>query len=301
MKKLSSILTIAALTAAFVSCDKLNEFPTFEASESFAAFEKASFTIDETGETLVIPVSIAAYENVKTNVSYTILDATTDSQYSAKKGVDFKDTSADGVLVFDGSSSTQYITIEILPHVGEYTGDLTFGIELQSASGLKLSAEKLCKVSISDIDHPLANILGEYVGKALDSNGGEVSWTLHLTKDPSDVTVVHIDAIEKGCVDFASWGDWSYVGTVSEDQKTIYIARGQKTEAWYQSADDQFILKTFEVFNGSSISGILDSGNIEVTMTAPGVWSVGNIWLYPAVTQAYYTNFCAQNVTWTKK
>lgn len=303
MKKITKIFAGVALAViAFASCSKLNEAPVFEEAESFAAFSGSTFNINEDGGKIVIPVNIAAYSTVRTNVSYTILDASLDgSKYTAKNGVDFRDTNTDGVLVFDGTTYTQNIVIEIVNQPGVYTGDITFGIELQSASGLKLSSEKLCQVTIADLDHPLASILGEYTAIGQDSSGSAQSWTVTLTKDPADVHVVHIDYIVKGALDYKSWGDWSYVGTVSDDLKKISVPLGQKTQAWYQSADDVFILKAFDRLEGGSIYGITDSGNLEITCTAPGKWSVGNIWLYPAVTQKYYTNFCNQNITWTKK
>lgn len=302
MKTTKIILGSILAVLAFASCSKLNEFPTFEASESFAAFASSTFAINEDGGSLVIPVSIASYGGTKTNVSYVIKDITLDgSGYTARKGVDFTDTNADGVLIFDGSTDTQYITINVLPHLGSYTGDLTFGIELASASGLKLSSEKTCKVTIADIDHPLANILGAYTANATGANGEAQQWTVNLTKDPTDVHVVHIDYICKGALDFKGWGDWSFVGTVSDDLKKITVPLGQKTKCVFNGvAGDYLILKTFEKLEGGSIYGISDAGNLEIECVEPGKWNVGNIWLYPIITQAYYTNFCSQNITWTK-
>lgn len=303
MKKITKIFAGVALAViAFASCSKLNEAPVFEEAESFAAFSGSTFNINEDGGKIVIPVNIAAYSTVKTNVSYTILDASLDgSKYTAKNGVDFRDTNTDGVLVFDGTTYTQNIVIEIVNQPGVYTGDITFGIELQSASGLKLSSEKLCQVTIADLDHPLASILGEYTATSYDPAGVPTSWTVTLKKDPADVHVVHIDYIVKGAMDYKSWGDWSYTGNVSDDLKKITVPLGQKTQAWYKSEDDVFILKTFSAFDGSSISGVTDAGNLEITCTAPGKWSVGNVWLYPAVTKAYYSNFYGMNMIWVKK
>lgn len=316
--KTMKIFAAAALTlAVFASCSKLNEFPVFEEDQSFVAFAKATYMVAEDSGQLSIPVSLGAYGTEedktlpKTNVSYTILDASLDGgSYTAVKDVDFKDTNVDGVLSFDGSKVTQNIVIDIINRAGEYTGDITFGVLISTASNnMKISSEKLVKVTITDNDHPLASILGEYTVtcKTYDGSAAQDPYTLTLTKDPDDVHVVHIDYITPGCKSYSSWGDWSCVGTVSEDLKTITIARGQicgqgsEEPAWYQSADDTFELHTYVMVGGSSLS-VTKTGSFEMVSTTPGVFSTEeNIWLYPAVTAKYYTNFVAFAPVWTKK
>lgn len=188
MKKLYTIFLVTAFAALFVACEGLNTLPEFEPEESFASFPTASFALNEDEGQLKIPVEIASIQPVETVVSYKIIDGT------AKAGVDFKDTNASAVLKFDGTTRKQEIVLEILPHLGEYTGDRSFSLELVSATGLKLSMEKTCNVIVYDIDHPLSSILGTYTGEAEDV-GGPVTWTLSLTKDPKDVTVVWCNAI----------------------------------------------------------------------------------------------------------
>ena len=185
MKRFYTIFLAIASVALLASCEGLNELPEFEESESFAAFPQASFAIDENGGQLIIPVQIAVFKPVATQVSYKIVDGT------AKAGVDFKDTNASAVLSFDGKSLQQNIVIDIIERSGEFTGDLNFSIELLSASGLKLSEEKVCAVRINDLDHPLAAILGSYTVVCNDYwLGNGYSYTLELLKDPTDVSVV---------------------------------------------------------------------------------------------------------------
>lgn len=186
MKRIYTIFIVAVFALLFAGCKDLNTIPVFEESESFASFPTAKFSINENSGQVVIPVEIASIDLVKTVVSYKIIDGT------AKAGVDFTDTNADAVLNFDGTTRSQNIVVNIINRAGEYTGDLDFSIELQSATGLKLSLEKVCNISILDLDHPLASILGEYDATAVSSYDGTVNWTMTLYKDAKDVTVVWI-------------------------------------------------------------------------------------------------------------
>lgn len=204
MKNYIKFIAGSALTlVAFSACSKLNELPTFEESESYVSFAKSSYSITEDGGQIILPVSLAAYgsENEKnlpkTNVSYKILSVDTEgSEYTAKENEDFKDTSETGVLIFDGSTLTQNIVIDIIDRTGEYTGDLTFAVELATASNnLKISAENLASITITDNDHPLASILGDYTVKTSSYFGGDVEFTVTLEKDPSDVKTVWVTNI----------------------------------------------------------------------------------------------------------
>lgn len=188
MKRFNTLLLGFVSLAVLASCQGLNTLPKFEESESFASFTKAAFALNEDKGQVIIPVEIASLAPVKTTVSYKINEGT------AKAGVNYKDTNPDAVLTYDGSTRSQNIVIDIINLAGEYTGDLKFSISLESATGLKLSAEKECTVTIYDLDHPLSAILGTYTGSAMDV-GGEVTWTLNLTKDPSDVTILWCDAL----------------------------------------------------------------------------------------------------------
>lgn len=189
MKNLYKILFVSALAVAATACSELNTTPVFEESESFAAFIKSSYGLNEDAGKVVIPVQIASISPVKTQVSYVINDGT------AKKGVDYEDTNASAVLSFDGTTREQNIVINLIDRAGEYTGDLSFTVTLKSATGIKLSVESTCSVTIYDLDHPLASILGSYSAKATSSFDGDVSWTMNLLKDPKDITVVWINGI----------------------------------------------------------------------------------------------------------
>lgn len=189
MKRYFTILACAAV--AFAGCQNLNTVPEFEESESFASITISSVNIDENKGQVVIPVQIASIKPVKTAVSYEIVDGT------AKKDINYKDTNPDAVITFEGGENERQhdIVIDIIDQPGNYTGDLNFTVKLLTATNLKISMENSCTVNISDLDHPLAEILGEYSATAESFYDGTVSWTMTLLKDPKDVTVVWINGV----------------------------------------------------------------------------------------------------------
>lgn len=299
MKSLYKILTIGAALAAMVSCD-LNQTPVFDdANESFAAFDITSVSVNENVGKLSIPVTIASITPKKVSVAYSVTAGT------AKEGVNYNLVDKSAVLVFDGTERTKNIEIDITDLAGEYTGDLTFSLDLVSAGDLKLGANSSCSVKISDLDHPLASILGTYTATCKSYSGADLTWTLTFSKDPSDVTVVWVDAPVYWAVQYASWGDYSVYGNVSEDLKTITFPCGQTcgalsdSPAWFDTETDVFTLGTWT-------PGIYleDSGNITMTMTSDGVWKTdAAMAIWPVESVSLYVNMlmAGETMTWTKQ
>lgn len=220
MKNIYKLISGMAVLAAAISCD-LNKTPVFDDADAFAAFGISSVSVDEDDQTVSIPVTIASINPMNVTVSYATEDG------SAKAGENYSLTDESAVLVFDGKTRTQNIVININNLKGKYTGDLSFNVRLVSAGNLKVGADNVCKVTISDLDHPLASILGSYTCTGTDAGQGASEWTMNLTKDESDPTVVWMDYIVPLA---ASNGlDAHIYGTVSEDLKTITIPSGQSS------------------------------------------------------------------------
>lgn len=261
-KFIFNILAGAALVGTIASCD-LNKTPVFDESDSFVAIDKTSMTVDETVGTIVVPVTIASVNPVKTAVTYEVVDG------SAKAGIDYVLADESAVLSFDGKERTMSIEIRILPHVGEYTGDRDFTINLLSGGKkLNLGAESSCKVKISDLDHPLADILGEYSCTATDKAQGSVSWTMRMSKDPVDTKVVWVDYICPFAASNPSM-EFSVYGNVSEDHNTIVFPCGQKPGAEYDT-DDPFVFIWFNYDNKYIVD---DAGTVTMTRGADGKWT----------------------------
>lgn len=262
--KIYKLLTIAAAAALLASCD-LNKTPEFEDSRSFAAFDKTSIAVNEDAGVVKIPVTIASIDPKKVAVAYTVTDG--EGNTGAKLGVNYKLTDESAVVAFDGKARTMEIEIEIINYVG-YTGDLTFTVEIVSAGGLEIGANSTCTVKISDLDHPLAAILGEYGCKAKDKGQGDVEWTMTMSKDPTDVTVVWIDYICPLAANNPSM-KFAVYGKVSEDRKTISIPCGQKPGAMY-GADDPFTFIWFDYDGGYQVA---EEGYVTMTSTEDGVYT----------------------------
>jgi hypothetical protein len=119
MKKIFYLISIVVLGFLAASCN-INEFPTFDDNDAFAAFPTASMKIAEDGGTLNIPVHVTSLKGVATTVTYEFVNG------SATQGVDFEDASGTGSLSFGAGESEKNIVVKILPHAGVFTGDRTF-------------------------------------------------------------------------------------------------------------------------------------------------------------------------------
>lgn len=256
MKSLYKILTVGAAMAAMVSCD-LNQTPRFDdCNDAFAAFDVTSVTVNENAGTVSIPVTIASRDPKTVAVAYTTTDGT------AKAGVNYEVSDASAVLQFDGTARTENVVIDITDLAGEYTGDLSFTVSLVSAGDLELGANSTCVVRISDLDHPLAAILGSYTAKVFDYFGGaDAQWGATFDKDESDVSVVWIYGIT------ASTGADGVYGNVAVDAEsgefsTITVPFGQAI-SWNASYDAMFV--------GFKSGGYyMPEGSLVLTKTADG-------------------------------
>ena len=303
MKNIYKYLACAMALTSVLSCDKLNETPVFEDSKSFAAFDITSFSVNENVGVLSIPVTIASPDPKQVALAYTVNDGT------AKAGVNFTLVDDSAVLAFDGQTRTMNIELNIIDLAGEYTGDLSFTVSLVKPGDLDLGASSTCTVKISDLDHPLAPILGSYVVDAGYYTGTPCSWPLTLTKDSQDPSVVWIDYPVYFCYQYATWGDYSVYGTVSEDLKTITIPCGQTpgaesgNPAWYKDETDVFVLGLWEDLGGGSVN-LISSGVITMTMTADGVWTTDDApaaWLPSGNALTTGMLMTPGTLTWTKQ
>ena len=249
------IMAGAALVTAFASCE-LNDFPTFDEADSFVAIDKTTIMVNETAGQVVIPVTIASVDPMKTAVTYEIVDSTAKVNKHYKLNSNYES----GVLSFDGTTRTQNIVVDIIDSTGVYTGDLMFTVNLLSGGkNLNLGASSTCVVKISDLDHPLADILGEYTVTGEDFAQGKFSYTMTLTKDDTDINTVWIDYV----CPLAIGNPMAVYATVSPDHKTIRIPCGQQTKAGLI-----FVEYTYD--NGHYVG---NSGSVDMVSTTPGVFT----------------------------
>ena len=148
---------------------------------------------------------------------------------SAVEGVNYTVEPASGVLNFTGNS-TEFITFTIINQAGIYTGNVKFVVDLLSATNnVEVCALTRATVTIEDIDHPLAAILGQYTASCYDLDSGDIDYTITLSPDEKDVSLVWVDYIVPMFSDYKSYGDGSIYGKVSADLNTITFPVGQTT------------------------------------------------------------------------
>lgn len=218
MKKIINITLVLAAAAVAFSCDK-NLPKTFSDANAFVAFDKATAAIDEgvvdpeTGvisqnpNTVKLPVTLGSVSGKTAQVSFEVKDGT------AKAGVNYK-VVTEGSLSFNASNRTQYIEIQPL-YEDAYTGDLKLTVNLKPANGINVGAASTCTVTISDLDHPLSALIGNYEAQS-STDAYTNPWTMTLYKDEDDDHVVWFFDI------FANPGwsisDTMYYGVVVEDE-----------------------------------------------------------------------------------
>lgn len=267
MKQILSFLNLVILGALLtVSCN-LNENPKFDDKDAFVAFDNATMTVSESVGTIKVPVTLASVKGIAATISYQAVNGT------AKSGVNYELLDGAGTLTFSAEERTQYITVKINKIAG-YTGDLKFTLKFKEGglAGLNEGAENKCVITITDIDHPLTFILGGYSVSADSyySSRGHFDWTITLSKDASDVSVVWIANMDPY---FAGYGyiapSYNYFyGTVNAEKTTITIPKGQNLG--YETT----------VLNG--ITDVADDGpfvNVTISINATGsVLTIVNPW-----------------------
>lgn len=206
------IIAALALVAATASCDRKIDFP----ADKFVTLDHYAYSVDETAQEVVIPVHIYHQDNNDVQVAVKLIAD------SAVEGTDYEIISPEsGVLNFTGGNDSLSIKIAIKPHVGTYTGTKKFGVQVTSTTeGVMHGEAASATVTIKDIDHPLAAILGDYTATALvASAGGQASWPVSFAANDESISMVNVTNL--------SWYNETVVGTVSDDMNVITIPFGQ--------------------------------------------------------------------------
>ena len=259
MKKILTYIAIltAGLLAA-VSCDK-NLPPVFDDANAFVAFDRPSLSVEEAvvkpngtivpytaTQTFKVPVTLGSLKGISETVKFDIVETGEGGDFlyhslidkkgdpddksnwkdqTAHQGKNFNLKTVSKTLTFDAEHRTQYIEFDIL-YEPEYTGDLKFDIVLSQPASVGLGYNKTCTVTVSDVNHPLTDLLGDY--QCTSSIGAYTNpWTLTLKKDAKDDHMVWFFNLMAN----AGWSidDTMYYGNVDEDLTTIVIPFGQES------------------------------------------------------------------------
>ena len=239
-------LATLALAALFASCDRTAEFQ----SEKFISVDNTSYSVTEAAGEVSIPVHVYNAGTSEVNVTVNILPGT------AEEGADFEVVSpASGVLTFTAGETTKDVKVAIKAHEGVYTGNKTFAVQVASATdGVVVGNLNTAVVLISDLDHPLSAILGDYTCTALvASEGGQAQYPVTFAANDESISKVNVVNL--------SWFGETLVGDVSEDMTVITIPYGQMYVASGYNT----------MFCGWSTGGNYSpSGNLILTKTETG-------------------------------
>lgn len=264
IKYLSFLLAGAV---ALASCDK-NEPNVFDDKDAFVAFDAVSVTYPEDYSvpaeegaaplTFKVPVTLASVKGLEETVKFEIV---TPEEKGAVADVNYKLLTTTGVLTFDAEHRTQHIEFETMTD-GEYTGDLKFIIRLLPTETLPVGSESECTVTISDIDHPLTFILGDFTATGTDYWDGPATWTITIHKDAEDDHKVWFDNLYNN----PGWIDprTRFYGVVNDEKTVINIPFGQESEYTYSNGMPLILLGLDADLYGH------DTGSMDVAITVDG-------------------------------
>ena len=264
IKYLSFLLAGAV---ALASCDK-NEPNVFDDKDAFVAFDAVAVTYAEDYSvpaeegaaplSFKIPVTLASVKGLEETVKFEIV---TPEEKGAVEDVNYKLLTTSGVLSFNAENRTQYIEFVTMTD-GEYTGDLKFTVKLLPSETLPVGSESECVVTISDIDHPLTFILGDFTASGIDYWDGPSSWTITIHKDAEDDHKVWFDNLYNN----TGWIDprTRFYGVVNDEKTVINIPFGQESEYKYSNGMPLILLGLDADLYGH------DTGSMDVAITVDG-------------------------------
>ncbi len=258
MKSLYTYIgAVLAAASILASCDK-NEPSKFNDKDAFVAFDKTSLTLSEGSEdVLKIPVTLASVAGLEETIKFEIKEP---EKKAAKQGVNFELLTKSGTLSFNAENRTRYIEVKAIPD-GKYTGDLQFSIVINGTESIKAGSENTCTVTVTDSDHPLGFMLGEYTATGVNQWDGPCTWTMTFFKDADDDHKVWINNLFQA----DGWANEKtrYFGIVSEDFTTLNIPFGQESEYKYSNGKPITLLG----FDGEQG---YDTGSVDVAITRDG-------------------------------
>ena len=289
MKRFITYITILSAGLILAASCKKNDPPVFDDSRAFVAFDQAAITVDEATvkpngdivpltETIKIPVTLASLKGISETVKFFIAeqdekgnplyrdlidpagdkdDPTNWIDRTAKGSINYNLKTTSGTLSFDADHRTQNIEIEIL-YNPDYTGDFKFDVVLYKPESIDLGKNRICTVTIGDVNHPLTDLLGEYAAVGCTNTGAPKAFDLTLYKDDTDDHMVWFFNLfaNPGWADF----DTMYYGIVDDDLTTITIEFGQESEYHYSNGNPVLLLGMTPDGNG------LDEGKVVATI-----------------------------------
>ena len=179
MKRNLIFFFAAVCTLLAASCGRKVEYHF----DSYATMYSSACTVAENVGEIKVPVLIKNATGAEVQVSVKVTEG------SAEEGVDYEVISpASGLLTFSGETDSLAVVIKINGFEGEFTGTKNFTVNIASATeGLPVGLFAQTKVTIDDLDHPLAAFIGQWKGELAGYFGnwpaGET--TINVKADPN--------------------------------------------------------------------------------------------------------------------
>lgn len=219
MKKNINFLVLVFVLLV-TSCGRKVDYPF----ESFVTLDAKKYSAAEDAGVLRIPVNVYNPSGKEMNVIVKAVDST------AIAGKDYNIVyPVQGVMNFSGDETTKYIEVEIIPHLGVFTKNLNFSIELSAADEqTTVGNVNVTTCTISDDDHPLKYFLGDWSGTANNYMNDETfPMEITISENSSDDTykTMKIENLEPV---IAMYGSTAAVLAEINDEKTqLTIKSGQ--------------------------------------------------------------------------
>ncbi len=267
--KNTTVGLVALAAMGLAACS--NDLPEFNDNDAFVAFTSTSTSVDENKGEIEIPVLLTSLNGKEGTVDFEFVP---DETAPAEEGVNFTVENASKTLTFTKDANTQSIKLKITELAGKFTGDLRFTVKLTNAQGVNLGADNTHTVTIADLDHPLAAILGSYTCSVNSYYGGEGQWTVTIQKDDTDVSKVWISNL-LGFSNFAS-----IYGTVNDDKTEIRIPVSQKL----YSSSSYPVIRLDAYYGEGGEEDVEDAvvGTINTDADGNTTISFGNYWMAAA-------------------
>ena len=179
--KRNIILFVAAAVALLstVSCSRKVEYEF----EAYATMYGASYSVSETAGEFKLPVLLQNATGADVQITVNVAEG------KAKEGVDYEVLSpANGILNFSGETDSLDVVIKIFDTFKEeFTGTKDFTVSIASATnGVNVGIINQTKVSIEDINHPLARFIGKWTGEMTGffGNWPKAATSFTISADP---------------------------------------------------------------------------------------------------------------------
>lgn len=200
----------------------------FDGSNAFVAFNKSTSQLTENGDTLLIPVDVAALKG-SSAVTVTIEILQDTGATVAVEGVDY--TIVSKTLSLPEGLGTAYVEVVPIDN-DEFDGNKTFKLRLVSNSeDYPFGTIRVNTVTIEDDEHPLKLVLGDYIYAGLDIDGDLFDCEITTKPVEGDLTLIQF-ALNDLCYSgyYGIPTDLVVLVSVDLDEMTVKIKTGQSYE-----------------------------------------------------------------------